>query len=305
MKKIIKYIVSILALLTIIVSSLLIYTSNYIYDLALNPKTDKSTFMEHLDQTVSSLPDILFNNYKEVHITSQDDLKLHGYQFNQKSNVWVIVVHGYMDKASNMGWAIKHFYQMGYNVLAPDLRGHGKSEGDYIGMGWDDRLDILEWITYITDRNKDSKIILFGVSMGGAAVMNTGGEPLSNNVKMIIEDSGYTCTKDVFSYHLKNTFEIPEFPLLITASWVTKIRAGYSIEEGPIHQLKKCKLPILFIHGDKDTFIPVEMMETLYNSYNGPKEKLIIPGAGHVKSNDVDFKTYWGTIDGFVLDHVE
>ena len=65
---------------------------------------------------------------------------------------------------SNYG---KKFYDMGYNVLIPDLRGHGMSEGDYIGMGWDERLDIIDLINYIIDVDKDSEIVLFGVSMGG------------------------------------------------------------------------------------------------------------------------------------------
>ena len=305
MKRLLKYTISIFLLLVLVASSLLIYTSNYIYNLVLDPTTDKEMFKVHLDQTVSAIPDVLFDVSEDAYITSNDDLQLHSYLFPNESNTWVISVHGYMGEGKNMGWAIKHFYQMGYNVLAPDLRGHGQSEGDYIALGWDDRLDIVSWVEYLIEKDKDCQIILFGVSMGAAAVMNAGGEELPKNVKMIVEDSGFTTGNDVFSYHLENTFSVPEFPLLTVSSWMSQMRIGYNLNEGPLYQLEKCDLPILFIHGDKDTLMPIEMMYTLYDSYQGPKEKLVIPNAGHVQSNDVDFQTYWKTIDTFIVKHLE
>lgn len=305
MKKAIKNTVFIIMLLFLLISSLLVYTSNYIYNLALDPTTDKSMFMEHLDQTVTAIPDVLFDVSKEVSVTSYDDLQLHGYIFSQEAETWVIVVHGYLSEGIEMGWAIRHFYRMGHNVLVPDLRGHGRSEGGYIAMGWDDRKDIMKWIDYLVELDAHCQIILFGISMGGAAVMNAGGETLPNNVKMIIEDSGYTNTEDIVAYHLENTFDMPDFPLLGMASWVTKIRAGFSIKEGPINQLQYCTLPILFIHGEKDMLVPIEQKRRLYNSYEGPKEKLIVPEAGHVQANDVDVTKYWKTIDTFINTYLD
>jgi|AKZA01.1.fsa_nt_gi Dipeptidyl aminopeptidases/acylaminoacyl-peptidases len=304
MKKTIKNTIVIIMLLFLLFISLLVYATNYIYNLALDPTTDKSMFMEHLDQTVTAIPDVLFDVSKEVSVTSHDDLQLHGYTFSQDSDTWVIVVHGYLSEGIEMGWAIRHFYRMGHNVLVPDLRGHGRSEGNYIAMGWDDRLDILKWIDYLVEQDSESQIILYGISMGGAAVMNAGGETLPNNVKVIIEDSAYTNTADIFTYHLEHTFEMPEFPLLGMASWVTKLRAGFSIKDGPINQLRYCTLPILFIHGENDMLVPIEQKKMLYDSYQGPKEKLIVPNAGHVQANDVDVTTYWETINTFITTHL-
>ena len=106
------------------------------------------------------------------------------------------------------------YYTLGYHLLMPDLRGHGKSEGNYIGMGWHDRLDILKWIEFILKEDKEAEILLHGVSMGAATVMMVSGEDLPPNVKVIIEDCGYTSAKDQLSYKLKSMFKLPSFPFI-------------------------------------------------------------------------------------------
>ena len=193
------------------------------------------------------------------------------------------------------------FYDMGYNVLVPDLRGHGQSEGDYIGMGWHDRLDIIRWINKIIEEDKDANIILHGVSMGAATVMMTSGEELPSNVKVIIEDCGYTSVKDEFAYQLKALFKLPSFPIINVASLMCKMKAGYWFGEGSaVKQVAKSKIPTLFIHGDADDFVPYFMLDKLYYAANCTKEKLVIKGAAHARAAVVDPELYWNTIKKFI-----
>lgn len=109
----------------------------------------------------------------------------------------------------------------------PDARGHGKSEGDYIGFGWDERKDYLQWINRIIKKDPQSEIVLHGVSMGAATVMMTSGEKLPDNVKAFVEDCGYSSVKGELGYQLKEMFNLPAFPLIPVTSLVTKVRAGY------------------------------------------------------------------------------
>lgn len=307
-----KIIVIIFITLLIAILGGLGFVGNYFYNLALNPNTSKDIIFgteEEQEETSGEVLDEdiewLLNeaNTTEQYITSRDNLKLHSYKIlnENKSNTWVISVHGYTSEAINVSTYAKYFYEMGYNVLIPDLRSHGKSEGDYIGMGWDDRLDIIDWINYILKEDKDAKIILHGISMGAATVTMVSGEELPSNVKVIIADCGYTSVWNQFSYQLKDLFDLGEFPIMHVSSLVGQIRAGYSIKEASgIEQVKKSKTPILYIHGDEDDFVPYFMMEELYNATSSEKEMLTIKGAGHAKASSVNAELYWTTVNDFI-----
>ena len=194
---------------------------------------------------------------------------------------------------------------MCYNVLIPDLRSHGLSEGNYIGMGWDDRLDIISWINYILNENPNAEIVLHGVSMGATTVLMTSGEAIPSNVKAIVADCGYTSVWDEFAYQLDDLFSLPEFPILNVSSIVAKIRAGYFLgEASSIDQVKKSKTPILYIHGDQDDFVPYYMMEELYNATSSEKEMLTIKDAEHAKASEVDPETYWTTVNNFINKYI-
>lgn len=304
-KKIIIILTVILLLITI---SSGVFIGNYFYDLAINPFTSKDMIFGDDDDTEGEIKEdvgwlIKDSNYSDKYITSFDNLKLHGYEIinKTKTNKWAIVVHGYTSEGELVSSKAKHFYEMGYNVLVPDLRGHGKSEGDYIGMGWDDRLDIIDWIDFILKNNPNSEIVLHGTSMGSATVLSVSGEDLPDNVKGIVADCGYTSVWDEFTYQLKALFNLPSFPVMNLSNIVTMVRAGYSLKDAsPIEQVEKSKTPILYIHGDKDDFVPYYMMDELYNATNSEKSKLTVKNAGHGKADLVNPDLYWNTVSDFL-----
>ena len=297
---------------------------NYFYNFALNANDQKEFLVDnpHLAKSEAVMADvaeaakIADHEFNEQHpplplsIISNDELqlKLHGdvYGNGDDNNKWAIVVHGYTANAASMTRWVRKFHEKGYNVLAPDLRGHGNSEGDYIGMGWHDRLDLLQWIDEIIKVNPDTEIVLFGISMGGATVLKAAGEELPDNVKVIVEDCGYSSVSDVFIYQLDDLFGLPEFPVMRAANTVTKLRAGYDLyEASALKQVAKSKKPILFIHGDQDSFVPFQMVNELYEAASVEKEKLIIPGAGHGEAENVDPEIYWSTIWSFVGKYID
>ena len=286
-------------------------TGNFLFNLALNPKSSKAIifqngFDEEKEERRIENEKWLKENAKEVEIQNKK-INLHGYEVkNEKeSKIWVIAVHGYTDSASFMASSAKQFLKYGYNVLMPDLRAHGKSGGKYIGMGWLDKDDIILWIDYLIATYGNIKIILYGISMGAATVMMTSGERLPSNVRMVIEDCGYTSAWDEMAHELKYLFKMPAFPALYNANIITKIRAGYSLKKAScIKQLQKSKIPILFIHGDKDNFVPFYMLDKLYEAGNNKKEKLVIKGAGHAEAQWINPEKYWHTVRKFIKRYI-
>lgn len=305
-KKIIVIAICIILSLIIIAAG---FIGNYFYNLALNPSTSRDIIFEASDDSDEEQVNWLLeeSGYTDEFIISEDGLQLHACEIDQPDNShkWVITIHGYTSEGDSMSGYAEGFYNMGYNVLVPDLRGHGMSEGNYIGMGWDDRLDIIQWIDYIVQKDSKAQIVLHGVSMGGATVMMVSGEKLPSNVKCIIEDSGYTSAWAEFAYQLRKLFNAPETPILQLANIVGKIRAGYWISEASaIKQLAKATLPILFIHGDEDNFVPVYMLEEVYEAAPVEKEKLIVEGSKHAESLETNPELYWETISKFTSRYI-
>ncbi len=223
------------------------------------------------------------------------------YYENEGSHLYAISCHGFTGDPSQNNIYARRFYEMGYNVLLPYLRGHGKSEHYYCTMGWYDRFDIVNWINYIVDMDPDAKIVLHGASMGAATVMNVTGEKLPENVICCIEDCGFTSLRELYIHQLKGMTKFPPELLLNLFNPAVKKRAGFDINENnPVIQVRKSKTPTLFIHGEKDTTVPPAMVYPLYKNADCEKEMLIVEGATHCAAGYVYPEIYWNAITKFI-----
>ncbi len=227
-----------------------------------------------------------------------------------------VLVHGYKNSGIQMLSYGKIYYDMGFNLVLPDLYAHGKSEGKEIQMGWNDRLYVLRWMEIANRLFKgeaaETQMVVHGVSMGAATTMAISGERLPGYVKCLVEDCGYTSVHDEFKHELSDTsllrtkYPIPQFPILPTASLLTKWKYGWDFEEASmINQVKKCKLPMLFIHGDNDDFVPTRMVKPLYEAKPQPKEIYIAPGSRHARSLTDHRADYTARVQSFVTKYIK
>ncbi len=241
---------------------------------------------------------------EDVYIKSYDNLKLHGTLLRKPdSNNIVICFHGYTSNGINDYAALsKFYYEENFSVLMVDNRNHGESEGKYTGFGVLDRLDVKKWVEYIVRTfSNESNILLHGDSMGGATVLMASGLDLPANVRGIVSDCAFTSAYDVFSHVLKRDYNIPKFPVMFLTEILSKIFAGYGYKDvSTLNEVSKTNIPILFIHGSKDDFVPVWMTECNYNACNSPKELLIVDGADHAESYYFNRDAYESAIRNFI-----
>ncbi|MBM7841030.1 fermentation-respiration switch protein FrsA (DUF1100 family) [Alkalihalobacillus xiaoxiensis] len=245
----------------------------------------------------------------EVAITSNDGLQLKATYIPARMETLkcVILAHGYGGKGEEMyGFARLYAESLNYNVLIPDARGHGKSEGDYIGFGWHERKDYLKWIHYLLARHgRQALIALHGISMGGATVLMTSGEELPMQVKAIVADCAYTSTSEILTHQLKQMYQLPAFPFLPLASLYTRLRSGFSFyEASALKQVQQAHVPILFFHGDQDKVVPVEMVYRLSETAPEGSERVVVSGAEHGMAYRTDSVQYEDKLRGFLARNI-
>ena len=239
----------------------------------------------------------------EIQIQSHDSLTLQGYEFLQAipSNKWIFAVHGYTGSTRQMTRWNRQLYELGYNIFAVDLRGHGESDGDYYGMGWLDQPDLRQWIELLINRYPSAEISLYGVSMGASAVLNLSGDALPSQVKSIVADSAYTSVDDIFSTQLQSVLHLPRFPIMHAANTIAKLRIQLDFKEASTQKrVQSATLPILIIHGEADTFVPVKNAYTLSKAISSAHQLWIVPDANHADAVKIDPLSYRNYIDKFI-----
>lgn len=263
--------------------------------------TDWSQYMEFIEERKERL---LARPNEEVYVQTNDGLKLHGTYFPQGNEKKVVLCfHGYTSEGMKDYLALSDYYlKKGYGLLLVDERAHGESEGEYIGFGCLDRQDALCWLDWIVERcGENVEILMHGTSMGGATVLMASGLTLPPQVKGIISDCGFTSPKEVFTHVMHSMYHLPAFPVIPAANVINKRLAGYGMDEcNAAREVRKATVPILMIHGDADTFVPVSMCEEIYENIASPKQKLIVAGAAHAESYYKDTESYEQALDQFI-----
>lgn len=248
-------------------------------------------------------------DHEEWKLTAFDGLNLKAHYFpsnNDDSHVYAIIMHGYSSTYCSMLPQAIHFMEKGWHLLMPEQRGHGGSEGDYFGFGFHEHYDLQAYISMVCDHDPEAQILLLGVSMGAATVMMAAGEYLPANVKCVIADCGYTSGWDQNVHMLKSKYHLPAFPILHIGDLLMRIKHHYSYKEAsPIKYVAKATVPMLFIHGDQDEFVPFSMMQPLYEACSSPeKDFLVVVGAEHANSVLINPELYWQKVDSFIDQYI-
>lgn len=293
--------------------------SYFCYRLAFSvPKQSRESLFEMPDteqyapysaEARQMISDALEIPYKEAVVTSYDGLRLFGKCYIASADApWLIMLHGYRSGAErDFCGGLKFGIDSGFNVLLVDQRAHGKSEGKCLTFGIKERYDCLTWINYVISQAGSScKIALYGMSMGAATVLMAAGSGLPKNVACIVADCGYTSPKAIIKKVIRE-MHYPVFPTYALVRLGGMLFGGFDIEEySAVQAMEKCDIPVLFIHGDDDRFVPCDMGRENHRHCRAEGKKLlIVPNAGHGMSYMSDKRAYLGTVSEFLKSALE
>ena len=241
--------------------------------------------------------------YTPVEIKSYDGLLLRGKYYECNKNAPIeILFHGYKSTAErDLCGGVARCFSLGRNALLVDQRACGDSEGRVTTFGVKESLDCLSWVDFVVNNiDKDSKIYITGISMGAATVMTAASMPLPKNVIGVLADCGFTSAQDIIKKVMKD-MRMPPDLLYPFARLGAIIFGGFDPDKRtPLKSMKKCKLPIIFYHGDVDAYVPCYMSEENYNACASEKKRLVITkGAGHGLCFIVDTEGYFRELNDF------
>ena len=232
---------------------------------------------------------------EDISIKSFDGLTLWGTYFEYAPGAPIeILFHGYRGHANReMSGAVRRCHSLGHSALIVDQRACGRSGGHVITFGVNESRDCLKWIDYVTNRWPKSKIILAGVSMGAGTVVMTAGRGVPQNVIGILADCGYTSPADIIKKVISVDLKLPADLAYPFVQLGARVFGGFNIDElSPLESARNTKVPILFIHGGKDTFVPCDMSVRCHEANPTATRLHIIPEAGHGLAYPVDQEGY-------------
>ncbi len=251
---------------------------------------------------------LLSSDTERVETKSHDGLRLVGHLRGcDEPKRIILAMHGWRSSWSRDFGMIADFWQdNNCIVLFAEQRGQGESEGEYMSFGLGERYDCLEWIKFINKMTGGSlPIYLGGVSMGATTVLMTAGFELPENVKGIVADCGFTSPDDIWRHVVRKGFRLPYGKIQrMLADKISMKKSGWSANEySTVEAMSSCKVPVLFIHGTDDSFVPVTMTYKNYRACTSPKRLFAVPGADHGMSYIEDKDGYESVIKEFWCDY--
>lgn len=260
------------------------------------------------DKMVSWMKETRATPSKEYYITSFDGLKLHGVFYENVPGAPVeLMFHGYRGTAErDLCGGMQRCFSLGRNAFIVDQRTSGKSEGNVISFGINESRDCLAWVDFLVKTlGEDVKIILCGISMGATTVMLASGKDLPKNVVGVLADCGFSTAKEIITAVIKK-MGLPPRLLYPFVRLGARIFGGFDPEsDSAVEAVKRSRVPVIFIHGEEDDFVPCHMSRACFEACASKKKLVTVPGAGHGLAYLVDPELYLTSLAEFFPDYTK
>jgi len=293
----------IIVLITILIIIAIFIIGWHFSSIIIYPKVQKYNYTYN-DEVENGKIDVdKFNNLEklEVYIDSKYGYKIHGFFFpNNNSKKSIILCHGITWSLYGSVKYMDIFLKRGFSVFIYDHRNHGLSGGRDTSFGYYEKFDLKKCTDWLFDKlGKDILVGLHGESMGaGIALQNIA---IDARIIFCIDDCGYSDAQELFQHRLEKDYDIKKLPLVKLSSRISKMRVGWRFKDvSPITTLPKVKIPILFIHGEEDDYVPASMCKQMYSVKKGYKDIYIAANAGHAQAYISNKNEYEKRVDEFL-----
>lgn len=240
---------------------------------------------------------------EQVGLTARDGERLIGHWYSsENAQRTIIAMHGWRSSwARDFGTIADFWHDNDCNVLYVEQRGQNNSGGDYMGFGLLERYDCLDWIEWVDERFEvERPIYLAGVSMGATSVLMAAGLDLPSSVCGIIADCGFTSPYAIWKHVAEHNLHMSYGICAAAAEDLCKKKIHFGPKEySTVDAMRSCSVPVLFIHGTDDAFVPVEMSYENYKACASPKKIFVVPGADHGMSYFLNKTGYEKAIKDF------
>lgn len=274
-----------------------------------DPDSLKGTDREKLYPYISgALTWLSSHKVEDVYVRSKDGLQLYARWIPAENpRGTILLAHGYKSTPYiDFSLVLEVYHNLGINMLIPDQRCHGKSEGKYITFGVKEWQDMACWLDYHNACLGSWPVILSGLSMGASTVLYMADEPLPENVKGMIADCGFTSAYAIIGKVFRSVAHLPSWPFLWATDLCARLFAGFSLKEKDTRKtLQFGKYPVILAHGLADDFVPCEMSREAYDACTSKKELLFVEAAGHGYSFLKDRERYTKTVEAFLKRNLE
>ncbi len=257
------------------------------------------------DEILQGVSWLRVQQVRQLYVESYDGLRLHA-QFVPRRNArgTVLFFHGYRSSwAIDFAIALPFYHAQGYNLLITDERAHGASAGRFITFGVRERYDVLSWVTYAGQMlGQEHPLFLAGLSMGATTVLMASCFDFPANVRGIVADCGFTEPYAILK-HVLHTYlpHLPAGPALAVTGAATRLAAGFGLREAStLDAVAHAKYPILFVHGQADTFVPCRMTQQNYDACSSPKQLVLVENAEHGRSYLTDRPRVQSALEDFL-----
>ena len=284
----------------------------YVTDNQKQPKTeydipDGDIYEPYRDRMVQWIKETRALPCREITIQSADGLNLRGkfYEYDENAPI-ELMFPGYRGRAErDLCGGVQRCFSLGYSVLLVEQRACGVSDGHVITFGIKESDDCIRWAQLLKEQYPDRPVMLTGVSMGAATVLAAAGKTLPDNVVAVLADCGFTSAKDIICKVLRD-IKLPPALVYPFIKWGAKLYGGFDLEEtSPLEAVKRSPVPILFIHGENDAFVPCEMSVRNFEACTADKRLFTVKDAGHGLAYLVDRDGYVDTLKSFRETHIK